>query len=102
MDIGKHIVEIDEKGFSVISKVELEEFSAEAELLEEVDTRMRDFIRLFSMNGKLFIQEMTDKSEYVLRSVESREDAKKFIKDRLALYSQMWDGCGVNIDYYEK
>ncbi len=36
----------------------------------------------------------------VVRPLPSSEAAAEFVRERLAQYERMWDGCGCRIDYY--
>ncbi len=37
---------------------------------------------------------------WVVRRLGGRAEADAFLKDRLAQYERMWDGCGCRIDYF--
>ena len=52
------------------------------------------------MNG-LIIQEKSTKDELLIRSVQLKEEAEKFITERLEIYEKMWDGCGCKVEYYD-
>lgn len=71
----------------------------EAQVVQEVDTRMRGWIRILKMDAHLVLQEHTDKGQLAVRKMASLEQARKLIEERLETYDRMWDGCGCRIDY---
>jgi len=76
----------------VLSEQNLEELLNQGEVLKEVDTHMRDMIRLVDWQGTLLIQETTNKDEFVMRKMTSQDQAEDFIQQRLDAYDRMWDG----------
>ncbi len=70
-------------------------------IIKEVDTCLADFIRILKYNEDIFVQEISDKNEILLRKMNSLEDADNFLKERLDFYDRKWDGCGCKINYYE-
>jgi hypothetical protein len=57
-------------------------------------------IRLLQLDGKLLIQEKSNKGEFLVRLMKTKKEADDFIKERLETYNRMWDGCGCKVDYY--
>jgi hypothetical protein len=85
----------------IISEDKLESLFNEVEVVEEQDTYFRDMIRILEKDDILMIQEKSNKDEILIRKIESRQEGQKFIQDRLAIYENMWNGCGCKIDYYK-
>ena len=72
------------------------------EIVFEMDTLIRDKIRILKLHNTLyFVQEKSPKEEILLRQFKTEKIAKDFILDRLHIYDKMWDGCGCKIDYYK-
>lgn len=87
--------------YLIIKEEELQAVLDNSDLIRIEDTHLSDFIRLIKFDGILFIQELSLKSEIILRKINSLADADKFIQERLDFYERKWDGCGCKIDYYE-
>ena len=94
------IDKLDNKKVIFINEKQLEQILSETEHIIEENTIINNFIRILKYGDYLFIQEMTDKDEIVLRKAESMQQALSFIKERMELYNKMWDGCGCKINYY--
>jgi hypothetical protein len=100
MSVDKIIDSVKEKSFVVLQKEELDILLACATILKEENTSLSDFIRILKYNDDIFVQEMSDKYEILLRKMNSLEEAESFVKERLDFYDRKWDGCGCSIDYY--
>ena len=87
--------------YLIIEEADLKTVIDNSEVIRIEDTHLSDFIRLIKFDGRLFIQELSLKSEIILRKINSLDDADKFIQERLDFYERKWDGCGCKIDYYE-
>jgi len=77
---------------AVLSAQDLEDLLSQGEVLQEVGTQLRDMIRIVDWQGTLLVQEKTNKEEYIIRKMASREQAGQFIQQRLGAYERMWDG----------
>ncbi len=98
----KELVEATRKAkFVVISEEQLQALLNSTELIEEHDTMVSDKLRLLRFGDYLFVQEKSDKGEYLLRGFESEIEARRFIMERMKIYEDMWDGCGCKVYYYE-
>ncbi len=86
--------------FSIVDEEKLKALLEESEILAENDTLISDKIRLLKFDNNLFIQEKSDRDEYLIRKINSAEEADEFIKSRMEIYDRMWDGCGCKVDYY--
>ena len=100
MKLSKTIDSAKKKKYLIISEEELDELLSTSELLVEENTYMSDKIRLLKYRDQLILQEKTTKDEYIIRSMNTKEDAEKFINERLEVYNRMWDGCGCKVEYY--
>lgn len=89
------------KACLLIGETDLAALLAESRPLREESPAGREPIRLFAVKGGFLFQETSDKKEILVRSFPSKEEADRFIENRLDLYDTMWDGCGCKIDYYE-
>ncbi|RLD17191.1 hypothetical protein DRI50_00065 [candidate division KSB1 bacterium] len=87
--------------YIVITEEQLQELLNATQVIEEHDTMVSDKIRLLRYNDYLFVQEKSDKGEYLLRGFESELEARQFIMDRMKIYEDMWDGCGCKVYYYD-
>ena len=81
---------------------ELSELRTCAELVSEEDTYLSDMIRIFRLNDLVLIQEITDKTQIIVRAAASLEDARAFVARRLETYERMWDGCGCSVSYFDR
>jgi len=45
------------------------------------------------------VQEKSNKDEFVIRLINSKKDADKFIAKRMETYDKMWDGRGCKVKY---
>jgi hypothetical protein len=100
MKLSKTINSVKKIKDLIISEEELDELLSTSELLVEENTYMSDKIRLLKYRDQLILQEKTTKDEYIIRSMNTIEDAEKFINERLEIYNRMWDGCGCKVEYY--
>jgi hypothetical protein len=75
-----------------VSPDELESVLAEAEVARLVETSLSGPIRVLAAADRILVQERTPEGQLLLRQLESRADADRFVDDRLAAYERMWDG----------
>jgi len=85
----------------IFTEEDLNCFLQDADVLEEKDTFFRDKIRIIQSENIFFVQERSNKEEIIVRRIESLEEGQLFIKNRLAVYENMWNGCGCKVDYYK-
>ena len=50
--------------------------------------------------GRLAAVERPAANERVIRRLDSDDEARRFVRERMEQYERMWDGCGCRIDYY--
>jgi len=101
MDIQKFITTAKKKNYSIIKKGDLEELLSKSQVIIENDTHISDKIRLLKFKDELILQEKSTKGEYLIRMMKTKKEAEDFIRDRLEIYSRMWDGCGCKVKYYD-
>jgi hypothetical protein len=94
------------KSLSIKGKIflpfdELDRILSFSEIKFEKNTLISDFIRILKINGKIIVQEKTDKDEVALHLVVDEQEAEKLINERLDTYEKMWDGCGCKVKYYD-
>ena len=87
--------------YIVINEEQLKKLLNSTDLIQEHETMVSDKLRLLRYNDYLFVQEKSDKGEYLVRGFESELEARKFIMERMKVYEDMWDGCGCKVYYYE-
>ena len=79
----------------------LAELLVSAEAVREEDTLMAGMIRILVIAKQVVVQEQTpDREKVIVRACASRDEADRFVDDRLSTYDRMWDGCGCKIDYF--
>jgi hypothetical protein len=101
MSVEQILSSVKSNPFIVLTKEELEIFLACSTVIKEVDTCLSDYLRILKYNDDIFIQEVSDKNEIILRKMNSLEEAELFFKERMDFYDRKWDGCGCKINYYE-
>lgn len=101
MNLEKIISSAKRVKYLSISKEDLNELLSQSKIIIEKDTYISDKIRLLQFKNELIIQEKSTKDELLIRSVHSKEEAEKFITERLEIYEKMWDGCGCKVEYYD-
>ena len=80
---------------------ELNKVLSFSEIKYEKNTLISDYIRIVKIEGKIVVQEKTDKNEIALHLFDNEEEAQKFVDERLDIYEKMWDGCGCKVKYYD-
>jgi hypothetical protein len=69
-------------------------------VLREDDTGFAGPLRILELGGRTLVQEQhPDSEEVIVRELDSRQAADRFMDKRLADYERMWDGCGCKINY---
>jgi hypothetical protein len=80
---------------------ELEALLNTGEIIVEKDTIVNGKVRILNLAGSILFQEITAKDELALRKFTRLKDAENLVNDRLAVYENMWNGCGCKVNYYE-
>ena len=81
---------------------DLAELLARAELVYEEDTYLSEMIRILRLDDLVLIQETADKTQIIVRSQPTVDDARAFVARRLETYERMWDGCGCSVSYFDQ
>ena len=68
--------------------------------MERHDTGFAGALVLLRFENDLAALEQPSADRWVVRRLGDRSEADRFIRDRLAQYERMWDGCGCRVDYY--
>jgi hypothetical protein len=85
----------------VLRAQELSVLLESAELLREEETCIAGKIRILRVDDRILVQEQAPETkDLIVRELPSKEDAERFLEDRLSTYERMWDGCGCKIDYF--
>jgi hypothetical protein len=95
------IKEIKSKKVLLLPKVELDTLLKSSEILIVKDTVINDKVRILKVDNIFLFQEITNKDEIALRKFNRLKDAEALVQDRLAVYENMWNGCGCKVNYYE-
>ena len=101
MEIKKIINSVKKKSCLKINEAELELLLSTCKIVQERDTLISGKLRLLNYQKNLLIQEQSNKGELLIRFVQNKAEANKFIDERLEIYDRMWDGCGCKVDYYK-
>lgn len=100
MSPEKIIAATKKKKYYIVKKEDLKKLLIHSIIVIEKDTLISDKIRLLKFKDEMFIQEKTNKDEFLVRIIKTRKEAEEFIKQRLEIYDRMWDGCGCKVEYY--
>lgn len=99
--LEKVLNKLDAQTVVILLEEELSILMEETEVIEEKDTYFRDKVRILGSRDIFLIQEKSNKDEILIRKADSLEEGQKFIQNRLAVYENMWNGCGCKVDYYK-
>ena len=95
------IKEFKSKKILLLPKVELDTLLKSSEILIVKDTVINDKVRILKVDNIFLFQETTNRDEIALRKFNRLKDAEALVQDRLAVYENMWNGCGCKVNYYE-
>jgi hypothetical protein len=99
MGIKEIITRVKKEACLKINEKDLELLLSKSKVVEEKDTLISGKLRLINYQNNLLIQEKSNKGELLLRFMKDKEEAIKFIDERMETYDRMWDGCGCKVDY---
>ena len=77
---------------AILSPQDLDLLLKEGDVQREEDTHMSDFIRIVFWQGTILVQEKSDRDEFIVRKMDSKDQAEEFLQKRLNDYERMWDG----------
>jgi len=101
MGIKEIITRVKKKACLKINEKDLEQLLSKCKIEKEKDTLISGKLRLLNYQNNLLIQEQGNKGELLIRFMQSKAEASKFIDERLEIYDRMWDGCGCKVNYYK-
>ena len=101
METKELLKDFRNKKVLLFPKSELDELLNFCEILIEEDTVINGKVRVLKCGSIYIFQEITNKDELALRKFTRLKDAKNLINNRLAIYENMWNGCGCKVNYYE-
>ena len=99
--IEQLLKKLENEKIAVLHKDELDKILEKTKVLKEAETNFYGKIRILALSSIILIQEMSDKSELIIRRASSKDEADNFVRERLSTYERMWDGCGCKVKYYE-
>lgn len=82
----------------VLTASELGTLLDAAEAWREEDSSVQGAIRLLQLDDVVLAQEHDPHGTAVVRRLDDRAAAERFLAARLATYDRMWDGCGCRVD----
>lgn len=100
MNIELIIKKAKKSKYIILSEPGLKDLLSYCKVIQEKETHISDKIRLLKFKDELFVQEKSNKDEFLIRLMNTKKEADNFIKERLETYDRMWDGCGCKVDYY--
>jgi hypothetical protein len=102
MKLGRARKDASGRNLFVLEADELPGLIEAAELLRESDTHFAGPIRVLRLDRRILVQEQVPRTESVLvREFPARDEAERFVEERLETYERMWDGCGCKVDYFD-
>ena len=101
MKVGGLVEQIEQQAIIVLDGETLSELLDAAEVIRADNTSVSGWIRILRIDRHFVVQEQTPRGEILVRRLNSRKAAERFIEDRLKDYERMWDGCGCKIDYHQ-
>ncbi len=99
MEIRELVSQIEERAIVALDEDVLDKLLEAAEVIRADHTGIAGRIRILRIGDCFAIQEQTPDGEILVRRMNSREAAERFLDDRLRDYDRMWNGCGCKIDY---
>jgi hypothetical protein len=67
--------------------------------IERHATHFASDLVLLQSGDEFAALEQPSPDQWVIRHLPDGEAAQEFVRERLAQYDRMWDGCGCKIDY---
>jgi len=102
VEISGIVSQLTQRSIVTVSEDELQMLLEMGESVREKDTCLSGKIRILRIDDMVVVQEKIPQGAYLIRKMESREEADRFVDERLETYDRMWDGCGCKIDYFSK
>ena len=86
-----------------IVPLEDDEWTAVADQFEELErhsTSISGDLLIVRLGSLLAAVEQPSPGKRVVRRLADRDEARRFVEQRMQDYDRIWDGCGCRIDYY--
>ncbi len=83
-----------------LSRGEWEAVASDFEEVERHSTGVAGDLLIVRGGSGLAAVEEPKSGERVLRALADEDTARTFVRQRMAQYERMWDGCSCKIDYY--
>ncbi len=93
--------ELRREGLRALDAAEWAAIAPELDVVSSRPTFVAGELLVVRTEAGLAAVEAPDEGRRVVRLLGDEEAAEAFVRDRLATYERMWDGCGCRIDYYE-
>ena len=90
--INESIVQLDADKWMVVAD--------QFEELERHSTSISGDLLIVRLESVFAVVEQPTPDTRVVRQLADRDEAHRFVEQRLQEYDRMWDGCGCKIDYY--
>ena len=90
---------LDRRQILRLTAEEWEEIAHTATVIETHPTGVRGDLVIVRLHRHLAAVESPQPDERTVRPLDDEDQAREFVRDRLAQYERMWDGCGCRIDY---
>ncbi len=100
MEVVELIAQIEDVAIVALNGEALPKLLEATEVIRADDTCVAGWIRILRINDHIAVQEQAPDGGILVRRLNSREAAERFVEDRLNDYERMWDGCGCTIDYH--
>ena len=100
MEVRELVEQIEQQAIIALDGEVLPDLLEAAEVIRADDTCVAGWIRILRIGGHFIVQEQTPEGEILVRRLNSREIAERFVEGRLSDYERMWDGCGCKIEYH--
>lgn len=101
MEIRELVSQIEERVVVALDEDGFHELLETTEVIRADDTGIAGGIRIFHIGEYYAVQEQTPDGDILIRKMNSRDAAERFVEDRLSDYERMWNGCGCKIDYHK-
>lgn len=100
MDFLTEIKNLQVNCYIKTDQFHVSELLKRSKLLIAKDTFISDKIRILQFEDSIYFQEMSNRSEFLIRKMNDLNTANELLRKRMEIYEKMWDGCGCKVDYY--
>ena len=93
--------QIEKQAIIALDGEMLPQLLAEVEIIRADDTCVGGWIRILVIGEHFVVQEKIPGGDVLIRRLNSRNAAERFVERRLAAYQPLWDGCACRMDDHE-